>query len=283
MKNKKTRLNKIIALLCLAGVGVTTYILRTTAEKESYSATLVPAIEERKKGLYEKYIKRILDIICAVSALVILSPIYAVVAILVKRKLGSPVLFTQKRPGMIGRDGRETIFKMYKFRTMTDEMDENGNLLSDEIRLTPFGKKLRSTSLDELPEIINILNGTMSVIGPRPQLVRDMVFMSDHQRLRHTAKPGLSGLAQVNGRNAITWENKLDWDLKYIRNISFSKDIGIVLMTLAKIVFRREKEEETELALDYGDELLTKGIIGEKEYAEKQEVAKTIIKKELDE
>lgn len=147
-----------------------------------------------------------------------------IVAILVRTKLGSPVLFTQPRPGMVdSKTGREKIFKMYKFRTMTDKRDANGELLPDEVRLTAFGAWLRKTSLDELPEVFNILNGTMSVIGPRPQLVRDMTFMTPEQCMRHTAKPGLSGLAQVNGRNAISWDDKLAWDLKYIEKVSFLK------------------------------------------------------------
>ena len=158
-----------------------------------------------RKGIYEKYIKRLLDIFCSVMAFTCFGWLYLIVAIFVKVKLGSPVLFTQPRPG---KD--EKIFKLYKFRTMTDERDENGELLEDEARLTEFGKWLRSTSLDELPEAFNILKGDMSVIGPRPQLIRDMVFMTKTQRRRHSVRPGLSGLAQVNGRNDIDWEEKLD-------------------------------------------------------------------------
>ena len=174
---------------------------------------------KRKIGFYEKYIKRLFDIVCSLLAIIVFGWLYAIIAVLVKMKLGSPVLFTQPRPG---KD--EKIFKMYKFRSMTDERDENGALLPDEARLTKYGKWLRSTSLDELPEAFNILNGTMSVIGPRPQLVKDLVFMTPEQRMRHTAKPGLSGLAQVNGRNDISWEDKLSWDLKYIENITFIGD-----------------------------------------------------------
>ncbi|MDO4518179.1 MAG: sugar transferase, partial [Bacillota bacterium] len=158
-------------------------------------------IPQRKRSIYEKYVKRAFDVICATAAIAFFGPLYIVIALLVKNKLGSPILFTQDRPGIVNEEGKETIFKMYKFRTMTDERDEEGNLLPDEVRLTKFGKWLRSTSLDELPEAFNILNGTMSIVGPRPQLVRDMTFMSYDQRIRHTAKPGLSGLAQVNGRN----------------------------------------------------------------------------------
>ena len=169
---------------------------QTIEYAEGTSAKVVTV--RRKRTIYERYVKRPLDIICAVLAIICFCWLYAIVAILVKIKLGSPVLFKQMRPGF-----NEEIFPLYKFRTMTDERDENGDLLPDEVRLTRFGKWLRSTSLDELPEAFNILNGTMSVIGPRPQLVRDMVFMSDRQRMRHTVKPGLSGLAQVNGRNVM--------------------------------------------------------------------------------
>ena len=207
--------SKKFALLTGAIVGATAiaaHVMKKKAEKTTYEADLIEPIEKRKMGFYEKYGKRILDIACATAAIVVFSPLYLGVAALVKLKLGNPVLFTQDRPGLIGKDGKETVFKMYKFRTMTDERDENGELLPDDVRLTKFGKWLRNTSLDELPEAFNILNGTMSVIGPRPQLVRDMTFMTKEQRARHTAKPGLSGLAQVNGRNGISWEEKLDWE-----------------------------------------------------------------------
>ena len=167
---------------------------------------------------------------------------------------------------------------MYKFRTMTDERDENGELLPDEIRLTKFGKWLRNTSLDELPEAFNILNGTMSVIGPRPQLVRDMVFMTDEQRMRHTAKPGLSGLAQVNGRNAISWEDKLEWDLKYIKKISLAEDIKIILLTVKKALIKQEgiTQDDMATAEDFGDYLLRIGKVSQEEYQKKQKIAKDI-------
>lgn len=224
---------------------------------------------KRKKGFYEKYIKRLLDIICSVTALLFFGWLYIIIAILVKIKLGSPVLFTQLRPGLVdSKTGKESIFKMYKFRTMTDERDANGNLLPDEVRLTKFGKWLRSTSLDELPEVFNILKGDMSIIGPRPQLVRDMVFMTPEQRMRHTAKPGLSGLAQVNGRNAIAWEAKLEWDLKYIKKISFVEDMKIILLTIQKAFIKQEgiTEEDMATATDFGDYLLAKGKVTKKEY-----------------
>ena len=162
---------------------------------------------EHKKGIYEKYIKRVLDFILSLIAFICLSPILLIVAILVRTKLGKPIIFKQQRPG---RD--EKIFTLYKFRTMTDEKDVNGEMLPDDVRLTNFGRFLRSTSLDELPELINIIKGDMSIVGPRPQLVRDMLFMTKEQRKRHTVRQGLTGLAQVNGRNNITWEEKINYD-----------------------------------------------------------------------
>lgn len=232
---------------------------------------------ERKLGFYEKYIKRVLDVICSLLAIVIFSWLYLFIALIVRIKMGSPVLFKQPRPGIV-KNGKETIFDMYKFRTMTDERDENGELLPDEKRLPKFGAFLRSTSLDELPEVFCILRGTMSVVGPRPQLVRDMVFMTDQQRMRHTAKPGLTGLAQVKGRNAITWEEKLDWDLKYIEKVSFFGDVKIVLETVAA-VFRRSgiTDGENATALDYGDALLKTGIVSQEEYNQKQVFAKRLL------
>lgn len=203
-----------------------------------------------------------------------------IVAILVRTKLGSPVLFTQPRPGMVDtKTGREKIFKMYKFRTMTDERDANGELLPDEVRLTAFGAWLRKTSLDELPEVFNILNGSMSVIGPRPQLVRDMTFMTPEQRMRHTAKPGLSGLAQVNGRNAISWDDKLAWDLKYIEKVSFLGDIGIIFKTVQTALIKQEgiNAENMATAEDYGDYLLRVGRVSKEEYDVKMAEAKRLL------
>lgn len=255
------------------------FVMEKKAKKTTYKAASVETIPTRKRGFYEKYIKRALDIICATGAIVVFSPIYIIVALLVKFKLGSPVLFTQDRPGLIGPDGKETVFKMYKFRTMTDERDEEGNLLPDDVRLTKFGAWLRSTSLDELPEAFNILNGTLSVIGPRPQLVRDMTFMTKEQRMRHTAKPGLSGLAQVNGRNAITWEEKMGWDLKYIQKVSFAEDVRIVLKTVEKAFIKQEgiTEEDMATAEDLGDYLLRTEKVSADEYSIKQKQAKNIL------
>jgi len=274
--------SKKFALLTGAVVGATAiaaHVMKKKAEKTTYEADLIEPIEKRKMGFYEKYGKRILDIACATAAIVVFSPLYLGVAALVKLKLGSPVLFTQDRPGLIGKDGKETVFKMYKFRTMTDERDENGELLPDDVRLTKFGKWLRNTSLDELPEAFNILNGTMSVIGPRPQLVRDMTFMTKEQRARHTAKPGLSGLAQVNGRNGISWEEKLEWDRKYIQNVSFAGDVKIIVDTVKKAFIKQEgiTQEDMATAEDFGDWLLRTEKVAEVEYEAKQKQAKSIL------
>lgn len=234
---------------------------------------------ERKISFYEKYIKRLLDIICSLLFIIVFCWLYAIIAVIVRIKMGSPVLFKQPRPGII-KNGMETIFDMYKFRSMTDKRDENGNLLPDDQRLPKFGALLRSTSLDELPEIFCILKGDMSVIGPRPQLVRDMVFMNDTQRMRHTAKPGLTGLAQVKGRNAVTWEEKLNWDLKYIEKVSFLSDVKILFETVA-VVFKRSgiTDGENATALDYGDALLKSGKVSKPQYDALQAYALHLIKK----
>lgn len=227
--------------------------------------------------LYEEHIKRGFDVFCSLMAIICFGWLYILVAILVKVKLGSPVIFKQPRPG---KDGK--IFNMYKFRTMTDEKDEEGNLLPDEVRLTSFGKKLRATSLDELPEAFNILKGDMSIIGPRPQLVRDMVFMSNEQKKRHNVRPGLSGLAQIKGRNDIDWEDKLNWDLKYIQKISFLGDLRIIFETVIKAFVKQEGITDGDMATaeDYGDYLLHKGAVSKEEYDEKQEEAKRLLNDE---
>lgn len=185
-------------------------------------------------GPYEKYIKRPLDFVLSGTALVILSPVLLITAIFVRTKLGSPVIFTQDRPG---KD--EKIFKLYKFRSMTDAKDENGNLLPDDVRLTSFGKKLRSTSLDELPELYNILKGDMSIVGPRPLLVQYLSRYNEHQARRHEVRPGFTGLAQVHGRNAISWEEKFDWDIKYVDHITFLGDLKIIFDTI-RVVLNKE-------------------------------------------
>ena len=185
-------------------------------------------------GIYERFIKRPLDAFLSTGAFIVFSPILLLTAILVRLKLGSPVLFSQER---LGRD--ETIFKLYKFRTMTDQKDENGKLMPDELRLTSFGKMLRSTSLDELPELINMIKGEMAVVGPRPLLVRNLPWFSDEQRHRHDVRPGLTGFAQVHGRNRIDWDERLKMDVDYTRKVTFSGDLRIIIMTI-KTVFRHE-------------------------------------------
>lgn len=182
-------------------------------------------------GPYERYIKRPLDCILALIALIVLSPVMLITAILVRIKLGSPILFTQDRPG---KDAK--VFKLYKFRTMTDERDENGNLLPDDKRLPKFGRRLRSTSLDELPELINIIKGDMAVVGPRPLLVRYLPRYNARQARRHEVRPGFTGLAQVHGRNALTWEEKFSWDIKYVDKITFLGDLKIILNTIKTVI-----------------------------------------------
>lgn len=186
-------------------------------------------------GLYERFFKRALDIFCSLMALLVFWWLYVIVAILVRVKLGSPVLFTQDRPG---KD--EKIFKLYKFRTMTDARDERGNLLPDDVRLTKFGKLLRSTSLDELPEVFNILKGDMSIIGPRPLLVKYLPLYNEEQKRRHEVRPGLSGYAQVNGRNSVSWEEKFRMDVEYVDHVTFVGDVKIILGTVLKAFVKRE-------------------------------------------
>ena len=224
-------------------------------------------------GIYRKYVKRMLDIIISLAVITGLSPVYIITALLVRKKLGSPVLFTQPRPGY----GKK-IFRMYKFRSMTDERDENGKLLPDEVRLTSFGAKLRSTSLDELPEMFNILKGDMSLVGPRPQLVRDIVFMTDEQRRRAETRPGLTGLAQISGRNAISWDRKLAYDLEYIGKESFLTDLKIFFGTFAAVLKHDDINMEGEAtALDLGDWLLKEGRITQEEYEAGQQEAKKLL------
>lgn len=197
------------------------------------------------QGIYQRYLKRPMDFILSLIALIILSPVFLVVALLVRINLGSPVIFKQQRPGL-----NEKIFTMYKFRTMTDERDENGELLPDAVRLTKFGKFLRSTSLDELPELFNILKGDMSIVGPRPLLVQYLPLYNEHQRRRHEVRPGLTGLAQVNGRNAISWEEKFDLDVEYVDNVTFINDWKIIFSTLKKVVLREGINSETAATME---------------------------------
>lgn len=199
----------------------------------------------KRGNMYQKYIKRGLDFILSLIASIILSPVILVVAVLVRVKLGSPVLFKQQRPGK-----NEKIFSMYKFRTMTDERDENGELLPDEVRLTKFGKILRSTSLDELPELFNIVKGDMSIVGPRPLLVRYLPLYNERQKHRHDVRPGFTGLAQVNGRNSISWEEKFEWDVKYVEHVTFLQDCRIILKTVGVVLKRDGISSATSVTME---------------------------------
>lgn len=194
---------------------------------------------------YRKYGKRIMDLILSLLAIMVLSPVLLIVAILVRVKLGSPVIFKQKRPGL-----NEKIFTLYKFRTMTDEKDENGVLLPDSVRLTSFGKFLRSTSLDELPELLNIIKGDMSIVGPRPLLVKYLPLYNEYQRRRHEVRPGLTGWAQVNGRNAISWEEKFELDIEYVDRMSFVFDLKIILLTLKKVITKEGITSENSATME---------------------------------
>ncbi len=195
--------------------------------------------------MYKKYIKRLMDIVLSLAGIIVLFPILLVLWILVRIKLGAPALFTQQRPGK-----NEKIFKLYKFRSMTDERDEEGNLLPDEDRLTAFGKKLRSTSLDELPELFNILKGDMSVIGPRPLLIKYLPLYNETQKHRHDVRPGLTGLAQINGRNAITWEKKFDYDVEYVNRLSFGLDLRIFWGTVRAVLKREGISSENDATME---------------------------------
>lgn len=200
---------------------------------------------KHKAGFYETYIKRLMDIVLSGCGLLVLSPILLVTAVLVRVKLGSPVIFRQPRPG---RDG--VVFNLYKFRSMTDETDENGNLLPDEIRLTKFGRLLRATSLDELPELWNILRGDMSVVGPRPLLVKYLPLYNEQQRHRHDVRPGLTGWAQVHGRNLIGWEEKFQLDLWYVEHISFAVDVKTILLTVRNVLRREGISSESAATME---------------------------------
>lgn len=211
-----------------------------TEIKPSYKPSL------KQGGLYKRFIKRPMDFILSLIAIIVLSPVLLIVAVLVRTKLGSPVIFKQKRPGL-----NEKIFTLYKFRTMTDERDKFGELLSDSVRLTKFGKFLRSTSVDELPELFNILKGDMSIVGPRPLLIQYLPLYNEHQRRRHDVRPGLSGWAQVNGRNAISWEDKFNLDVEYVEGVNFIGDWKIIFLTLKKVFVREGISSGTAATMEY--------------------------------
>jgi len=199
-----------------------------------------------RRGFYCRHIKRPLDFLLSLLALIILSPVLLVLGILVRVKLGSPVIFKQKRPGL-----NEKIFTLYKFRTMIEKKDENGHLLPDEVRLTKFGRLLRSTSLDELPELMNIVKGDMSIVGPRPLLVQYLPLYNEHQRRRHEVRPGLTGLAQVNGRNAISWEDKFEYDIKYINQVAFLMDCRLIINTVSKVIKHEGINSEKSVTMEF--------------------------------
>lgn len=225
----------LVIIVIAAAVGVIAAVTDLLGKKSTH----------KPYGPYERFVKRGLDAFLATGALIVLSPVLLVTAILVRVKLGSPVLFTQERPG---RDGK--IFKLYKFRTMTDARDEKGELLPDDQRLPAFGQKLRSTSLDELPELINMIKGDMAVVGPRPLLVRYLPRYNAHQARRHEVRPGFTGLAQVHGRNAISWEEKFDWDVKYVDNITFKGDLQIIIDTVRTVLKREGINSDTSATME---------------------------------
>ncbi|MBQ3550338.1 MAG: sugar transferase [Clostridia bacterium] len=224
--------------------------------------------------MYANFFKRVIDLLLSLIALIVLSPVILVLIILGAVKMRGNPFFTQQRPGK-----GEKIFKLIKFRTMTNQKDKDGKLLPDDVRLTKYGKVLRSTSLDELPELLNIIKGDMAIVGPRPQLVRDMVFMTEQERIRHTVRPGLTGLAQVSGRNNMSWEKKFEYDLEYIQRITFFGDIKIIFNTVFK-VFKRDgiATDGMETAEDLGDYLLRVGKVERPDYDKKQEEAKELMR-----
>jgi len=231
-------------------------------------------------GIYERFIKRPLDCFLSCGATIVLSPVllYLIIVGAINMK-GNP-FFTQDRPGRIDpRTGKERVFKLIKFRSMTNEKDADGNLLPDDQRLKPYGKHLRASSLDELGELLNIIKGDMAIVGPRPQLVRDMVFMTPEQRKRHAVRQGLTGLAQCNGRNGLSWENKLQYDIDYIENgITFMGDAKIIFKTIQKVFIKEGiTQDNMATAADYGDYLLSEGRVSESEYNQKQREAKEYV------
>ena len=231
--------------------------------------------------MYAKFFKRLLDFLLSLTALAVLSPILLILIVIGAIAMRGNPFFTQKRPGKIcKKTGKEKIFKLVKFRTMSNKRDHDGKLLPDHVRLNKYGRFLRSTSLDELPELLNILKGDMALVGPRPQLVRDMTFMTDEQRRRHSIRPGLTGLAQINGRNNITWEQKFEYDLQYInRGVTLRGDLKIIFGTFGKVLRRSDTVREgTASDLDFGDWLMQEGKVDRETYDQKQEEAKELLK-----
>jgi len=230
--------------------------------------------------MYAKFWKRVLDFTLSLIALLVLSPILLILILIGAIAMKGNPFFTQLRPGKIDKKtGKEKIFRLIKFRTMSNAKDKSGNLLPDSVRLNKYGRILRSTSLDELPELLNILKGDMSIVGPRPQLVRDMVFMTAEQRKRHSIRPGLTGLAQCSGRNNMTWEKKFEYDLAYINRITFGNDLKIIFKTALKVLKRDGiTEEGMDTAADLGDYLLEKGEVSDDRYQKLQKEAKELMK-----
>jgi lipopolysaccharide/colanic/teichoic acid biosynthesis glycosyltransferase len=231
--------------------------------------------------MYASFFKRVLDFMMSVTALIVLSPVLLILTIIGAIAMKGNPFFLQPRPGRKGKDGKEKIFKLIKFRTMSNAKDKSGNLLPDEKRLNKYGAWLRDTSLDELPELLNIAAGYLSLCGPRPFLVRDCVFMTDEQRRRHDVRPGLTGLAQVNGRNNITWEQKMEYDLQYIDSgITFIGDVKIILQTVGKVLKKSDTVREGTVSdVDFGDWLLMQGKVDRSEYEKKQEEARRVLDK----
>ena len=231
--------------------------------------------------MYKKIFKRFFDIVLSLLALTVLSPLFIFLMAAGAVAMHGNPFFVQPRPGIKDKYGKDKIFYLIKFRTMDNRKDENGKLLPDEIRLNGYGRFLRATSLDEFPEAINILKGDMSIVGPRPQLVRDMVFMTQEQRNRHNVRPGLTGLAQISGRNGISWEKKLEFDLRYIENISLFEDFRIIFLTVWQAFVKQDgiTQEGMDTAEDFGDWLLKCGEVSEEIYAQRQDEAKELLLK----